>query len=185
MYCSNCGNEITEGQNFCNKCGNKLIKENSISNNNMKLNEAKPDNKILENTIETNNNVNTNSTNNNVFTVLFGNIILITIIILFIWGAWKLFQPILFPTNLQKNGYNAEYHAQLYLDNYCKANELKVKAIEEKNGIYIVKCTTTNEYLINKYGSIFYYGYMPSASGLKYYQYADTSKQKVYDRLNK
>lgn len=27
MYCSNCGNEITESQNFCNKCGNKIVDE--------------------------------------------------------------------------------------------------------------------------------------------------------------
>ena len=112
------------------------------------------------------------------------NIILAIIIILFIWGAWIIFQPILFPTNLQKHGHTAEFYAQCYLEDYCKANELQVKAIEENNGIYIVKCTTTSEYLISQYGSTFYYGYMPSASGLKHYQYADTSKQKVYDRLS-
>lgn len=29
MFCSNCGNEITEGQKFCNKCGNKIVDEKS------------------------------------------------------------------------------------------------------------------------------------------------------------
>ena len=27
MFCTNCGNELTDGQKFCNKCGTKLVSE--------------------------------------------------------------------------------------------------------------------------------------------------------------
>ena len=89
-------------------------------------------------------------------------------------------------TNVQKYGFSAEFSAKQDLGQYCRENELQVKAIEENDGIYIVKCTTTNQNLIAQYGSsTFYYGYMPSASGSTYRHYTDTSKQKVYDILNK
>ena len=33
MFCSNCGKEITENQNFCTYCGKKLIKGEMKNNN--------------------------------------------------------------------------------------------------------------------------------------------------------
>ena len=142
---------------------------------------------LKDNGIKTNNNIGTNNnfqTNQANTIPLVNKIILFIIMVLLLWGGYKFFQPIFFPTNLQKNGQSAEFYAQMYLEDYCKANELEVKAIEEKNGIYIVECKTTNSTLKSLYGSTFYYGYMPSASGLKYTQYVNESKQKVYDSLN-
>lgn len=113
---------------------------------------------------------------------------LIGIIILgiIIFCGWKfLIQPSFFPTNLQLNGGLAETYAKNYVGEDCREDELKVKAIEENNGIYIVECTTTNSDLIRIYGSKFYYGYMPSASGNTYKQCAATSISAVYSRLNK
>ena len=221
MFCSNCGKEISDNQNFCNYCGTKVITNYNSNESNIKLNETELTNKILENKDNISNAVNyvmqnknldqpnarkyvdkvlkdngieTNKSNNpnisfqpkDTTTSPLVKLIGLIMIALILWGGYKIFQPIFFPTNLQQNGHSAEFYAQRYLEDYCKANELQVKAIEEDNGIYIVKCTTTNQNLIAQYGSsTFYYGYMPSASGLKYYQYADSSKQKVYDFLNK
>ena len=42
MYCSKCGNEIKDGEAFCSKCG-KSVEE---TNNNLKDNHAKPENKM-------------------------------------------------------------------------------------------------------------------------------------------
>lgn len=224
MFCSNCGKEISDNQNFCNYCGSKVIKDNNSNGSNTKLNDAELLNRIIENKDNISNAVNyvmqnknldqpsarkyvdkvfkdngieteTNKSNNsyNYSSSNSGNknsfrtVEFLIVMALFIFGVYKIvIQPVFFPTNLQLNGHSAEFYAQRYLEDYCKANELEVKAIEENGGIYIVKCTTTNKNLIAQYGSsTFYYGYMPSASGLKYYQYVDTSKQKVYDFLNK
>ena len=221
MFCSNCGKEISDNQNFCNYCGTKVITNNSSNESNIKLNETELTNKILENKDNISNAVNyvmqnkkldqpnarkyvdkvfkdngieTNKSNNpnisfqpaQTTTSPLVKLIGYIMIALILLGGYKLFQPVFFPTNVQKYGYSAEFSAKQDLGQYCRENELQVKAIEENDGIYIVKCTTTNQNLIAQYGSsTFYYGYMPSASGSTYRHYTDTSKQKVYDILNK
>ena len=49
MFCSNCGKEISDNQNFCNYCGTKVITNNNSNENDIKLNETELTNKILEN----------------------------------------------------------------------------------------------------------------------------------------
>lgn len=47
MICSNCGNEIKEGENFCSKCGNKIEKPENSINNKMKTSKKKSKRKIV------------------------------------------------------------------------------------------------------------------------------------------
>lgn len=61
MFCSNCGKEITENQNFCTYCGKKLIK-GEMKNNNITI---KSSNQSNTNQNTTNNNSQTNNQNNN------------------------------------------------------------------------------------------------------------------------
>ena len=205
-FCPYCGTKVinttdtSDNKNKLNEIDltNKIIEnkdniENAVNyvmqNKNLNQPSARQyvDKVLKDNGIKANNNIGTNNNfqTNQANTIQLKNkIILFIIMALLLWGGYKFFQPIFFPTNLQKNGHNAEFYAQMYLEDYCKANELEVKAIEEENGIYIVECKTTNSTLRSLYGSTFYYGYMPSASGLKYTQYVNTSKQKVYDYLN-
>ena len=206
-FCSYCGTKviiINDTNNNKNKSDeidltNKIIEnkdniENAVNyvmkskNLNQPTARQYVDKVLKDNGIKTNNNFKANKSNikplvNEI--IFFITMVFIFIVIVFLlWGGYKIIQYLLFPTNLQKNGHSAEFYAQMYLEDYCKANELEVKAIEEKNGIYIVECKTTNSTLKSLYGSTFYYGYMPSASGLKYTQYVNESKQKVYDSLN-
>ena len=44
MYCSKCGNEIKDGEAFCSKCGKNVEEE---TNNNLKDNHSKPENKMI------------------------------------------------------------------------------------------------------------------------------------------
>lgn len=132
------------------------------------------------------NNTLTNNVNLNVNRLTFSDIFILIVIVIIIFCFWKyIISPIFFPTNLQLHGRLAETYAKNYLGDDCREDELKVKAIEENNGIYIVECTTTNSDLIILYGSKFYYGYMPSASGNTYKQCAASSISAVYSRLNK
>ncbi len=168
MKCQNCGNEITDNQKFCSNCGYKVNSETlntAIQNNSCQNNIQQPV-------------VNQPST--------FTKIVTIAITIAIIFCSWKFyFQPYLFPNDLQKNGYDAEWHAKNYLGDFCKENELEVKAIEVNDGIYIVECKTTNSILKSLYGSTFYYGYMPMADGKTYKQHADKTISAVYTMLEK
>lgn len=169
MKCLNCGNEITENQKFCSNCGNEI--------------NLKASNTVIQNNDCQNNNTKQPTVNQ---PSTFTKIITIIITIAIIFCSWKFyFQPYLFPNDLQKNGYTAEFYAKNYLGDFCKENELEVKAIEENNGIYIVECKTTNSTLKSLYGSTFYYGYMPMASGNTYKQHADKTISAVYTMLEK
>lgn len=160
MKCPNCGNEISDNQKYCSNCG-ALINGESIEINNTKQ-----------------------TTQNSTSPLM--NIISFIIVIVLLFCAWKYFvQPTYFPTDLQENGYTAEFYAKNYLGDFCKENELEVKAIEENNGIYVVECKTTNSTLKQLYGSTFYYGYMPMADGKTYKQHADKTISAVYSMLEK
>ena len=160
MKCPNCGNEISDNQKYCSNCG-ALINGESIEINNTKQ-----------------------TTQNSTSPLM--NIISFIIVIVLLFCAWKYFvQPTYFPTDLQENGYTAEFYAKNYLGDFCKENELEVKAIEENNGIYVVECKTTNSTLKQLYGSTFYYGYMPMADGKTYKQHSDKTISAVYSMLEK
>lgn len=130
------------------------------------------------------NNVNQVSKNNNVQTNNGGVFLTLIVFGIMIFLGWKFFvQPVFFPSNVQENGWEAEYYAKIDLGKNCSENELTVKAIEENNGIYIVKCTTTNTMLKGLYGSTFYYGYKPNAAGTSYQYHIDTSIGSIYSKL--
>lgn len=127
------------------------------------------------------NNVNNMRPRNNTFATLM------TLVIfgLIIFGVWKFFiQPVFFYDGEKASSYNmAEYYAKKYLGNDVGQTELTVKAVEDKDGIYIVKCITTNSSLKKLYGSTFYYGYKPNARGNAYKQYVGDTIAEVYNKL--
>lgn len=110
------------------------------------------------------------------FEIIFG--------IIFVLGFIFFIKFSMFPSNLQENGNWAELKAKEYLGEDVRENELTCKAIEEKNSIIIVKCKTTNDWLITEYGSdTIYYGYVMDASGNKYSYFANKSKEEVKSEL--
>ena len=48
MFCSNCGKEIPDNQNFCNYCGAKVVKNNNSVDANINLSDAELTNKIKQ-----------------------------------------------------------------------------------------------------------------------------------------
>lgn len=130
------------------------------------------------------NNINQVNKNNNVQTNNSGVFLTVIIFAIIMFLGWKfIIQPAAFPSNLQKYGTNAEYYAKKDLGKDCSESELTVEAIEEDDGIYIVKCTTTNTMLRNLYGATFYYGYKPNAAGTSYQHYVGSSISAVYSKL--
>lgn len=66
-----------------------------------------------------------------------------------------------------------------------KSNELKCKTDSiTDDEIVLVKCTTTNEELLDYYGSsTIWYGYLESASGSSYFRWADPIQSNVLSKL--
>ena len=66
-----------------------------------------------------------------------------------------------------------------------KSNELECKTDSiTDDEIVLVKCTTTNEELLDYYGSsTIWYGYLESAGGSSYFRWADPIQSNVLSKL--
>ena len=68
---------------------------------------------------------------------------------------------------------------------YLSSSEISCKYNSTSGDIIIVKCTTTNDILIESFDSdIIWFGYLPSASGNKYRYSVGNNKTEVISELN-
>lgn len=177
MYCSKCGNEIKEEEQFCSKCGNKI--EENVKKNGRKLDDFKT--KIIEET-ENKNNINRKIDfkqlkNNKVLIVLaivvalilllkligqYGIIIFLFIISLtygfeYVSDSYKIWETAQIENtieNLSNDGDLAIYFAKDLLKKHLTTNE-EIKWIKES----IIENDNLNKYLVYlKYSTKNIYG---------------------------
>lgn len=178
-YCKNCGKELNENQKYCDNCGTKIINgkdENTEQN-------------LKSENINENSNINKQGNQPKVKIGIWNilcTLIPLALIIIIIYMMWELlFRPIFFPNLMDKYERSAEYNAKSFFSTWCYESEIKCNAIEEKDGIIIVKCQTTNQDVIDIYESnILYYGYKPSSNEINYNYYVSKNKSEVINYLN-
>lgn len=131
-----------------------------------------------------------NDANNNVGGTIVARLIFSIIVFIFSISIFQMFKP---SNRSIENGSTAENYA---LDDIpeiaitfstVRSNELKCEADSMTDDeIVLVKCTTTNDELIDYYeSSTIWYGWQSSADGNTYLRWADKDKSEVLSHIRK